>query len=629
MGAMSRSRLGLVLPALCVAALLGALALLLDHGVRLGLGMGALEAIGRLYFALLVAAPLVVYPLAWRAGAPARWRVGVSLLPGFLWWLTEIPVRLRWHTLLEALWLAASPMNLAHLYLACVAIALADAACRIAGALRGRRGLRPRRKQLALALALLALGPVLVLGSIPPFLGGYRALYQRGLLPMPASLPGPLPPGGAERARPIETPPNVVFLLSDDHRFDFTGYAGHAFVETPSLDRLAAEGLRFTRAYVTSSLCSPSRASFLTGTTPHRHGVWNNFTPWSDANRTFLEYLAQAGYATAFIGKWHMPGGLPELRGVDHFVTFTNLGGQGVYEWCPLVVDGREEPSRTRYIATELTDRALAWLADRTDRPFALVLSHKSVHANFTPDEPDRGRYAEAPVALPRGAHPWTHLTKAQYVHLNRRPLADAVRAYAETIHSLDREIGRLLDFLEARGLADNTVVLYTSDNGYQWGERGLVDKRWPYEPSIRVPFLLRYPASSHPPGASVDAIVANIDVAPTLLDLAGLAVPEHMQGRSLRPLLADPSGSVRDELLYSYYFEPPYPTPTSRAIVTPRYKLIEYEGLPRELYDLAVDPREQIDLGGESPRGSELAARLRGLVGSIGEQGPEGGWRP
>jgi N-acetylglucosamine-6-sulfatase len=617
---LSESRSAGFLPALCVAALLGILALTLDHGVRLGLGMGLIEAIGRLYFAVLLGAPLVVYPFAWRVGATTSSRVGLSLLPGFLWWLTEVSLRLRLHTLPEAVWLAASPVNLAHLYVSCVAIVLADGICRIVATLRGRSGLRPRGKHVAIVLAALVVGPAIVIGSIFPFLEGYQAIFQDDVLPRPRSLPGPLPPGGAERARAVERPPNVVFILSDDHRFDFTGYEGHPFVETPSLDRLAAEGLRFSRAYVTSSLCSPSRASFLTGTYPHRHGVWNNFTPWSNDNRTFLEYLSRAGYATAFVGKWHMPGGLPELRGVDHFVTFTNMGGQGIYEWCPLVVDGREEESRTRYIATELTDRALAWLDDHADRPFALYLSHKSVHANFIPDQTDRGRYAQASVSLPDGSHPWTHLTNAQYVHLTFTPLDDAVRAYAEAIHSLDREIGRVLDFLDARGLREDTVVIYTSDNGYLWGERGLMDKRWPHETSIRVPFLLRYPASGHTAGVSADGIVANVDVAPTLLDLAGLVVPDRMQGHSLRPLLADPAGSVRAEFLYSYYFEPPYPVPTSHALIAPPYKLIDYDRLPNELYDLRSDPDERRSLGTDTPLADELATRLRALVQGVGE---------
>jgi N-acetylglucosamine-6-sulfatase len=611
-------RLALLAPACAVAACLGALARLLDHGASLGLGPGAQGLVGRLYFALLVAAPLLLYPLAWAKGAALGGRVALSLAPAGLWWLTEVGMRLRGHTLPEALWLAASPLNLAHLYALGVAIAAADAACRLVGRLRGGPRAPRRRGQLALVVAGLVLGPLAVLGSVLPYLHGYRALFQSGLLPVPKSLPGPLPPGGAG-APPQEGRPNFVVILSDDHRADFAGHAGHPFVETPSLDRLAQEGVRFERSYVTTSLCSPSRATLLTGTTPHRHGVWNNFTPWSNDNRTFLEHLAAAGYDAAFVGKWHMPGGLPALRGVDHFVTFTNLGGQGAYEWCPLVVDGREEPSRTRYIATELTDRALEWLEGRLREgeggtlraPFVLVLSHKSVHSDFLPDEPDRGRYAGAPVALPAGAHPWSHLTQGQYVHLLARPLPEAIRRYAEAVRSMDREIGRVLDFLDARGLRDQTLVLYTSDNGYLWGERGLVDKRWPYEASIRVPLLVRYPASGHPAGVTSRALVANLDVAPTLLDLAGLAVPERMQGRSLRPLLADPAAALRSELLYSYSFEPPYPVPTSNALVTPRLKWIELEGRKGELYDLEADPGEERPLDPRSPEAASLATRL------------------
>jgi N-acetylglucosamine-6-sulfatase len=607
-----------LLPALGVAGLLGVLALALDHGLGIGLGRGALEAIGRVYFALLVGAPLVLYPLACRAGLPPWARVALALLPGFLWWLTEIRVRMRWHSLPEALWLAGSPVNLAHLYLALLATALADAGVRFAAFLRGDRGVLPRLRPTLAVAAALVLGPALVLGSIPGFLSGYRTLFQDGLLPLPARFPGPLPPGSFA---PAAQPPNIVFILSDDHRADFAGHAGHPFVETPSLDRLAAEGVRFTRAYATSSLCSPSRASFLTGTYPHRHGVWNNFTPWSDGNRTFFEYLSQAGYATAFIGKWHMPGKLPELRGVDHFVTFTRLGGQGVYEWCPLVVDGREEASRTRYITTELTDRALAWLEQARERPFALLLSHKSVHSDFRPDEPERGRYEAAPLTLPDGAHPWIHLTQAQYTHLTFTPLDTSIRRYAETVASLDREIGRVLDFLAERGLERNTLVIYASDNGYLWGEHGLADKRWAYEESMRIPLLIRYPASGHAAGSAVDRLVANVDVAPTLLALAGIAPPAHMQGRSLLPLLADPRSEHRDALLYRYFFEPPYPTPTLRAVVTPQHKYVEYDGLPPELFDLDADPHERTNLAGgaNAPLEAGLAERLDALESQIG----------
>jgi N-acetylglucosamine-6-sulfatase len=305
-----------------------------------------------------------------------------------------------------------------------------------------------------------------------------------------------------------------------------------------------------------------------------------------------------------------MPGNLPELRGVDHFLTFTNLGGQGTYEWNPLVVDGKEEPSSTRYIATELTNRALRWLdahlargksragASGNDHPFALMLSHKSVHADFKPDEPDRGRYQNAAVELPKGAHAWTHQAKAQYAHMTYLPLSDAVRVYGEAITSMDREIGRVLDWLDEHGLAQNTLVIYASDNGYMWGEHGLTDKRWAYEDSIRIPLLVRLPSIGHPKGARSDAIVANVDLAPTLLELAGFGTPAHMQGKSFVPILRDPSRNDdanpwRSELLYSYYFEPPYPAPTVNALVTPRFKYVETHGRGNSLYDLERDPGE------------------------------------
>jgi N-acetylglucosamine-6-sulfatase len=611
------SALRLLLPAAVVSALLGALASVLNHGVEAGLSRGLLEGVGRLYFGVLLLAPLAIYPFALWSGEPLRVRVVLSLLPGFLWWLSEIGVRLQWHSPAEALWLVCGPVNLAHLYVSLLAIGVAHLAMRLVGWARGGEPPDLRLRTLAGSAALIVV-PVLVIGgSILPYLLGYQRVFQTGL-PLPDALPGALP--AEEVVRSGATParlPNVVFILSDDHRFDFAGYEDHPFVETPSLDRLAAEGVRFDRAYVTTSLCSPSRASFLTGTYPHRHGVWNNFTPWSDANRTFLEYLKAVGYRTAFVGKWHMPGGLPELRGVDHFVTFTNVGGQGVYEWCPLVVNGREEPSRTRYIAEELTDRALEWLETQGDAPFALYLSHKSVHADFTPDEPERGRYAGRKPDFPRGVHPWTHATGAQYVHLSFQPLDDMVRAYGEAITSMDRQIGRVLDFLDARGLADNTLVVYTSDNGYQWGEHGLVDKRWPYEESIRIPFLVRFPPARHLAGARVDRILMNVDVAPTLLALAGIDPPGWMQGRSFLPLLGDPAAPWRNAALYSYSFEPPYPAPESRALLTERFKLIEYEGGVPELFDLESDPQEQVNRA-EDPDLRALRADLEARLAAL-----------
>jgi arylsulfatase A-like enzyme len=184
-------------------------------------------------------------------------------------------------------------------------------------------------------------------------------------------------------------------------------------------------------------------------------------------------------------------------------------------------------------------------------------------------------------------------MTAAQYVHFNPQPLGASLRRYGEAVTSLDRQIGRVLDALDAWGLAEDTFVLYTSDNGYLWGEHGLVDKRWAYEESMRIPFLVRHPAAN-PAAAAVDRLVLNIDVAPTLLDLAGLAKPEWMQGSSLLPLLRDPDVPWRDAVYYSYFFEPPYPTPTLEAVRTDRHKLVVYQGRPPQLFDLARDPGER-----------------------------------
>jgi len=205
---------------------------------------------------------------------------------------------------------------------------------------------------------------------------------------------------GPARAEHAELP-NIIFILVDDQRWDHMGNMGHPFLETPHMDRLASEGIRFNNAFVTTSLCSPSRASFLTGQYAHTHGVQNNFTPWRNENVTFIEGLKEVGYDTAFIGKWHMPGRLPELRGVDEFVTFTVRGGQGQYFSCPLVVNGKPEPSRKPYITEELTDRALEFMARDRDAPFFVYLSHKAVHHDFLPPPELKGRYDGVDLGLP------------------------------------------------------------------------------------------------------------------------------------------------------------------------------------------------------------------------------------
>lgn len=409
--------------------------------------------------------------------------------------------------------------------------------------------------------------------------------------------------------------PNVVFILTDDHRWDAMSNMNHPFVQTPHLDRLAREGVRFNNAFVTTSLCSPSRASFLTGQYAHTHGVKNNLTPWSDSNVTLLEHFKSAGYDTAFIGKWHMPGSLPSLRGVDRFITFTVQGGQGRYFDCPLIVNGREEPSRKSYITEELTDRALEFIDGRRGNPFCLYLSHKAVHHQFLPPQDLKDLYDGVDLRLPPEADSLISIVDGLVVSGVVGPLEYHYRNYCRTITATDREVGRLLDSLEAMGILDDTVVVYAGDNGFFWGEHRLVDKRWPYEEAIRIPLIVRYPLMTADPGIPADQMALNIDLAPTLLNLAGLHIPGNMEGSSLVPVLRDRSVKGREAFLYEYFKDFPYNVPEYLAVRTGRYKYIRYQGRRKnEIFDLANDPREMNNLLG-TPEGDALLPELSALM--------------
>jgi N-acetylglucosamine-6-sulfatase len=442
-------------------------------------------------------------------------------------------------------------------------------------------------------------------------LGGatLAALGSRGLRASAASGP------------PARRPPDLLVILSDNHRWDAWGGAGHPFVRTPALDRLAREGVVFANAFCTTPLCSPARASFLTGRYAWQHGVWNNSDrgAWDDANVTFLETLARAGYRTAFLGKWHMPGsGLPRLRGVDHFVTFTIQDGQGRYFDCPLVVDGRPEPSRKAYLPEELTDRAIALLAAPREAPACVYLSHKSVHHPWRPAPDHDDLYADAPVELPPGANSWTGFTNGEIFGGFERPIESAIRRYMATVTSMDREIGRLLDALDAHGLADDTVVVYVSDNGFLFGEHGHVELRWPFEEVIRIPFLVRAPSAVREPGRRVEALALNLDLGPTLLDLAGAPVPGPMQGMSLAPALAEPGFAGRRAFLVENHREFPYNAPSYRGVRTDRWLYVEYEGrFEPTLHDVVADPGQRHDLMG-TPEAERVLPELRAMLEAL-----------
>lgn len=419
-----------------------------------------------------------------------------------------------------------------------------------------------------------------------------------------------------------ERPPNLILLLSDDHRYDFMSFMEQApdWLETPALDRMAREGAHLVNAFVTTSLCSPSRASILTGQYMHHHHVVDNQRPEPPGIRFFPEYLQAAGYQTAFFGKWHMGHDSDDPRpGWTHWAAFK---GQGSYEGVTLNINGRHQHF-DGYNADVLTDQPLAWLRTRKDAPFYLQLSFKNVHYPFQPAARHRGRYADRPVPRPDtmanteinyetqprwvrdrryGIHGVDHMETSP-LDLDPVPDFDAFfRSYCESVHSLDENIGRLLDYLRQSGLAQETIVIYTSDNGFHLGEHGFYDKRDAYETSIRVPMLAWAPGRIRP-GTLVEAMVLNIDLAPTFLEAAGVTPPKEaptFDGRSFWPWLVGRRVPWRDHILYEYHWERNFPaTPTLFAIRTERYKYVYTHGIwdKDAFYDLATDPKERFNL--------------------------------
>ncbi|MFZ8925527.1 MAG: sulfatase-like hydrolase/transferase [Candidatus Nanopelagicales bacterium] len=402
----------------------------------------------------------------------------------------------------------------------------------------------------------------------------------------------PIPAPAPVRARPGA--PNLLIVFSDDHRADHLGVTGAVpFLQTPVLDSLASDGVRFDNAYVTTALCSPSRATLLTGQYASRHGVQNNLSAWTPGTPSFFDSLAAAGYRCAYIGKWHMPGDLPDLPGVERFVTFTIEEGQGVYRDCPLIVDGVETPRPGTYVSTDLTDLALTWLDDGDDRPYCLVVAHKAVHHEFEPPDDLLGLYDDVEIDLPDEAFTYQTLLDRNVWEGTAGRLQTSYRRYCETLLGLDREIGRL-----AARDADNTVLIYTSDNGYSWGEHVLTGKRWAYDDNIKVPLIVRWPKGVASPGTVIEEPVLNIDIAPTLLDIAGVPIPATMQGRSFAPLLRGDAVDWREDVFYEYFADFPYQVPPSQAVRTDRWLYVEYDrGLPPELYDTVSDPAQRANL--------------------------------
>ncbi len=433
-------------------------------------------------------------------------------------------------------------------------------------------------------------------------------------------------------------PRNIVFVLSDDHRYDFMGFheKGPDFLETPHMDRMAREGAHVRNAFVFTSLCSPSRASILTGQFTHRHGVVDNQRPVPEGTVFFPEYLRQAGYETAYVGKWHMGHDHDDPRpGFDHWVSFR---GQGTYFDPTLNIDGERREVKG-YTTDVLTDHALEWLRKERSKPFLLFLGFKAVHYPFQPAKRHHGRYDDAKIPYPEtmanteenyetqphwvrerryGIHGIDHMETGAFDADPVPSFDDLYRRYCETVHGLDENLGRVLAYLDESGLSKDTLVVYMGDNGFALGEHGFYDKRDAFEESIRVPMLAWAPGWIAP-GTRVDEMVQNTDVAPTLLEVAGVsAPPEHkIDGRSFAPLLEGRTVPWRDHILYAYYWEWNFPaTPTVFAIRTDRYKYIYYHGVwdRNGFYDLETDPFERHNLI-KVPAFQENIAALRGQL--------------
>jgi arylsulfatase A-like enzyme len=398
--------------------------------------------------------------------------------------------------------------------------------------------------------------------------------------------------------------PNFLFVIADDHRWDAMGVvqreqgemARFPWFESPALDRLATEGTRFRNAFVVHSICSPGRAAFLTGQYNHVNGITNNNKPFPADAVTHATLLRAAGYNTAYFGKWHMGEQKGPRPGFDHSASFI---GQGIYQNCPFEINGETKPT-TGWVDDVSTDLAIDWLKQKRDKPFSMVVGFKSPHNRRGGENlPERLRT----LYSGKTSRPVPNLNKPAIYHkpdpttgLYGRGLADnAVHLdYLRHIKGIDENLGRLLDTLDQLNLTENTVVVYTSDNGYFLGEHNCGDKRALYEESLRIPFLVRYP-TLFKKGQVIDDIVLNIDLAPTYLDLAAQPIPAQMHGVSWKPLAAGEKPANWRTAFLAYYYKELGDTPTCVGIRTANAKLVHYHGKPEftEAFDLTKDPYE------------------------------------
>ena len=468
------------------------------------------------------------------------------------------------------------------------------------------------------------------------------------------------PGAAAEQKRP-----NILFIFSDDHAYQAISAYNDArrLIETPCIDRLAKEGMRFDRCLVPNSLCGPSRATVLTGKYSHSNGFYNNTNNRFDGSQTtFPKLLHAAGYQTAIFGKWHL---VSEPTGFD---VWHILPGQGVYYNPPMIANGRRVQHQG-YVTDIITDLTIDWLKHRDrSKPFLLMCHHKAPHREWDPalrylghdhdrvypdpttlfdDYAGRGKaeheqdmtiartlnntdlkFVTPPRLTPEQKKGWDAYYEPRNAafraaHLQGKDLvrwkySRYMHDYLACIKAVDESVGRVLSALDEEGLTDDTIVVYAADQGFYLGEHGWFDKRWIFEESVRTPFLLRWPQVVKA-GSHTDKLVSNLDFAETFLDAAGVPIPSEMQGRSLMPLLRGQDPADWRTSFYYHYYEYPGPHDVHRhyGVVTDRYKLVHFyepEINEWELFDLKTDPRELRSLYGQA----EVAAVQKKLAGEL-----------
>jgi arylsulfatase A-like enzyme len=431
--------------------------------------------------------------------------------------------------------------------------------------------------------------------------------------------------------------PNLIVMMTDDQRFDAMSCAGNAVLKTPNMDRIANEGVRFRNMFVTNSLCAPSRATLMTGLYSHSHGVRDNTAKRPDVPPSIpfvSDLLRAAGYEVAFCGKSHAKSAFRD-RTWDYYFGFKD---QGNY-LKPMIAEGTggKDTLYDGWMDDVVTDHALAWLKKKRDKPFCLFLFFKSPHRSWNPSPRHKDDFAGVTIPKPalwdadRNAKP-SAFARADNVigspnHKDVPDLDTFLKDYYRCLAGVDDNVGKVFGALKETNKLDDTFMMYTSDNGFFAGEWRAFDKRFMHEPSIRVPMLVRYPRAAKA-GSLCDRMVLNVDIAPTLLDVAGVPVPKEMHGRSMVPLLKDPKAEGRKDWLYEYYEYPgPHSVRKNRGVRTERYKYIHYYEEPQEyeLYDLEKDPEERTNLYGKKGY-EELADTLRKRLQELRKETGDGG---